>query len=100
MTIKRITPEDWQKAQAILKTCSVVTLDMAYAVLVEGKRPAQVARDNDRTPQAVNSALKRVKDILEQNQSLLQDLEPVNVWLPPELAAKVREMAAPYMPKE
>ena len=44
--------------------------------------------------QLVYAAVKRVRNILEEHEA--QELVPVMVWLPPELAEQVKQMAAPY----
>lgn len=61
-----------------------------------GRRRAalDLARQADVSRQLVYAAVQRVRKILEEHQA--QELVPVMVWLPPELAEQVRQMAAPY----
>lgn len=95
MSTDRITPEDWEKLLPALKTCSVLTLEIARSVLVEGLRPADVARDQGKSRQAVAASVKRVKDMIKPFE--VEELVPVSVWLPPDLAEQVLAMAKPYM---
>ncbi|CAM3826445.1 hypothetical protein BS639_24205 [Rouxiella silvae] len=93
----RITPSDWERALPAFESLTQATVNTAYAVLVEGRRAADVAREKKKTRQAVSGAVARVLEILKVFD--LQELEPVSVWLPPHLADEVRKMAEPYMPK-
>lgn len=97
MSVDHISPEEWEKLLPALESCSVITLKIGRAVLVEGNRQSDVARELGKTRQAVAASVKRVKEMIKPFE--LQDLEPVSVWLPPELAAQVRAMAKPYMSK-
>lgn len=94
MSTDRITLENWQKLLPALETCSVLTLKIAQAVIVDGQRQSDVAREFGKTRQAVAASVKRVKEMIKPYS--VSELEPVSVWLPPELAKKVREMAKPY----
>lgn len=90
-TEKHITAADWKRAEPAISHLSKSTLDMAYAVLVEGKKQTEVAESHNRTKQAVHNAVNRVREMLE---TVITDrLEYVAVWLPPELAEQVRKMA-------
>ncbi|ECQ9752060.1 ArdK family transcriptional regulator [Salmonella enterica] len=96
MAVERISPEEWQRIAPALRTCSQVTIDMAYAVLVDGRKQVDVAKEFERSKQTVNAAIRRVTAIFNQVIPEDEQLEFVQVWLPPELAKQVKEMAKPY----
>ena len=96
MAVERISPEEWQRIAPALRTCSQVTIDMAYAVLVDGRKQVDVAKEFDRSKQTVNAAIRRVTAIFNEVIPENEQLEFVQVWLPPELAKQVKEMAKPY----
>ncbi|HCT4335989.1 TPA: ArdK family transcriptional regulator [Escherichia coli] len=99
MAVERISPEEWQRIAPALRTCSQVTIDMAYAVLVDGRKQVDVAKEFDRSKQTVNAAIRRVTAIFNDVIPEDEQLEFVQVWLPPELAKQVKEMAKPYQNK-
>ncbi|EET1754759.1 hypothetical protein FK011_005259, partial [Escherichia coli] len=89
MAVERISPEEWQRIAPALRTCSQVTIDMAYAVLVDGRKQVDVAKEFDRSKQTVNAAIRRVTAIFNEVIPEDEQLEFVQVWLPPELAKQV-----------
>lgn len=93
MAVERISPEEWQRIAPALRTCSQVTIDMAYAVLVDGRKQVDVAKEFDRSKQTVNAAIRRVTAIFNEVIPEDEQLEFVQVWLPPALAKQVKEMA-------
>ncbi len=99
MAVERISPEEWQHIAPALRTCSQVTIDMAYAVLVDGRKQVDVAKEFDRSKHTVNAAIRRVTAIFNEVIPENEQLEFVQVWLPPELAKQVKEMAKPYQNK-
>ncbi|ECT8621149.1 hypothetical protein JOU96_004575 [Salmonella enterica] len=99
MAVERISPEEWQRIAPALRTCSQVTIDMAYAVLVDGRKQVDVAKEFDRSKQTVNAAIRRVTAIFNEVIPEDEQLEFVQVWLPPELAKQVKEMSKPYQNK-
>lgn len=99
MAVERISPEEWQRIAPALRTCSQVTIDMAYAVLVDGRKQVDVAKEFDRSKQTVNAAIRRVTAIFNEVIPEDEQLEFVQVWLPPELAKQVKEMAKSYQSK-
>ena len=99
MAVERISPEEWQRIAPALRTCSQVTIDMAYAVLVDGRKQVDVAKEFDRSKQTVNAAIRRVTAIFNEVIPEDEQLEFVQVWLPPELAKQVKEMDKPYQNK-
>ncbi|EOG7882603.1 TPA: ArdK family transcriptional regulator [Escherichia coli] len=99
MAVERISPEEWQRIAPALRTCSQVTIDMAYAVLVDGRKQVDVAKEFDRSKQTVNAAIRRVTAIFNEVIPEDEQLEFVQVWLPPELAKQVKEMAKKHNQK-
>ena len=91
MAVERISPEEWQRIAPALRTCSQVTIDMAYAVLVDGRKQVDVAKEFDRSKQTVNAAIRRVTAIFNEVIPENEQLEFVQVWLPPELAKQVKD---------
>nr|WP_269806239.1 TrfB-related DNA-binding protein [Pseudomonas putida] len=73
---------------------AISTVEVAKAVLVDGQRITDVAEARGMTKQTAHAAVKRVRKILEEQGA--GELVPVLVWLPPELAEQVREMAKPF----
>ena len=90
----RYTAEQWATYYPALRSLAVGTVEMARSVLVDGKRPIDVANECGESRQLIHAAVKRVRSILEDRQA--QGLVPVLVWLPPALAEQVKEMAEPY----
>ena len=91
---KRISPADWKRVEPAINHFAKVSLDIAYAVLVEGKKQTDAAVQFDRSKQAVGNAVNGVGDTIDT--MLDNRLEHVEVWLPPELAEQVRKMAEDY----
>jgi len=89
------TAEQWHKIVPALRSLANITIQMAQAVLVDGKRPADVAREMGESRQLVNAAIKRVTDIAGKPHGT--GLVPVVVWLPADKAAQVEEMAREYI---
>lgn len=91
----KYTAEQWDRITPALRNLSSGTVSVARAVLVDARRPTDVAKEVGESRQAVYAAIKRVREVLDKHQEA--GLVPVMVWLPPELAAQVQEMAKPYM---
>lgn len=96
MAIKRISPEDWERLLPALSTCTMATVNIARAVLVEGRKQVEVAATYKKSKQTVNGAIRRVTEIFEESVPKDDQMELVSVWLPKEQAAQVRKMAAAY----
>lgn len=94
----RYTAEQWEQIKPALQGLAVGTVETARAVLVDGVAPAALQKETGKSKQLIHAAVKRVRALLDENEA--QGLVPVMVWLPPELAEQVREMAAPYQPKK
>ena len=91
----RFTFEQWEHFSPDFGSMNVVTVQIARAGLVDGKRPIDVANELGESLQLVNAAVKRVREIFERKAL---GLVPVLVWLPPEQAEQVRELAKNYAP--
>lgn len=96
MATKRISPEDWERLLPALSTCTLATVQIARAVLVEGKKQVDVATAYNKSKQTVNGAIRRVVEIFEENVPEDDQMELVSVWLPKDEAEQVRKMAAAY----
>ncbi|HGW5540893.1 TPA: TrfB-related DNA-binding protein [Pseudomonas aeruginosa] len=97
-TQPKYTAEQWSASLPALRGMSVKTLDIARSVLVEGKEPIEVANEIGQSRQLVHAAIKRVVSVLERQTV---GLVPVMVWLTPEEAELVKQMAAKHeQPKE
>lgn len=94
---ERYTLEHWEQCLPAMKRLHPDTLAIARAVFVDGVKPIEVARHTGRSAQNVNSALKRVEPYLRKGAA---GLVFVGVWLPPDLAEQVRQMAAQYEPND
>lgn len=76
----KYSPEFWAELQPALRSLSVVTLEMAEAVLVDGRRVAEVAEENGCNRQTVYAAIKRVRGRLSHLDD--GELVPVTAWVP------------------
>ncbi|MDT3268711.1 TrfB-related DNA-binding protein [Pseudomonas amygdali pv. morsprunorum] len=94
MAQTRYTPEQWESYSAALRSMSVKTVELARAVLVEGKKPVALADETGDKPQVIYAAVKRVNVVLATAGA--QELIPVLVWVPAELEKDVRAIAKPY----
>ncbi|MBB3104161.1 TrfB-related DNA-binding protein [Azomonas macrocytogenes] len=90
------TVEQWEQLSPALRSLPIGTVEAAYAILVEGRRPLELVDDFGPSLQAVQAAAKQVREIFNENRSEGQSLVPVMVWLPPELAEQIKSMAEPY----
>jgi len=92
-TQSKFTVDQWETAMPALQSMSVKTLNIARAVLVEGKEPIEVANSLGQSRQLVHAAIKRVTAVLERQSD---GLVPVMVWLTPDEAEQVKQMAAKH----
>ncbi|EMM4514142.1 hypothetical protein WAQ86_004772 [Salmonella enterica] len=88
----QMTPLEFEIAREKLQHSgiSAETFDIAREVLVDGLPQVRVAKEHGLTRQRINSMVKRVTLAFSD---IPQDWERVEIWLPPELAQKVRDMA-------
>lgn len=87
----KMTPEEFDALRPRIGRLALDTVQIAREVLVDDDSQADVARRHGISRQRVNSAVNRV--IAAANE-IPADWERVEVWLPPELAANVRQVEA------
>ncbi len=85
-----LTEQEFNDARPRLGRLSLDTLTIARAVLVEGKTQTDVARENNLSRQRVHGMVSRVQVAINNIPMGWVRLE---IWLPPELADKVKDMA-------
>ncbi|WP_232519365.1 TrfB-related DNA-binding protein [Caballeronia insecticola] len=73
-----------------LKRMTVGNVEIARRVLVDGISQVDAATESGLSKQRVGAVIKAVQ---AAGREIPPDWEHVDVWLPPELAAKVRRMA-------
>lgn len=87
----RYTVDEWEKVQPALRSLSVVTIDTASKVLVDGRGAPDVAREIGSSRQTVHTAVKRVRARLEKYDNA--ELVPVLVWVPKDVVESIKEHA-------
>ncbi|MCW7549995.1 TrfB-related DNA-binding protein [Photorhabdus aballayi] len=95
MKIRRISQSDWDLIYPALEHLSIKTIKTARDILVDGKKPSDVSKERNVTRQNVHAAVKKVTTIIDEQE--IKGLQAVNVWLPPDLAEQVIEIAKHYM---
>lgn len=85
-----MTAKDFKAVMPRLKRMTVGSVDIARRVLVDGISQVDAANESGLTKQRVGALFKAV---LAAAREIPADWEQVEVWLPPELAAQVRQMA-------
>jgi len=90
MAKPKMTPQEFEAARLRFGRLADDTIEMARQVLVEGQSQTDVARQYGLTRQRVNLAIKQVLTVIDDIPKGWVKLE---VWLPPTLASKVRNMA-------
>jgi TrfB plasmid transcriptional repressor len=68
---------------------TIDTVRLARRILVEGVPPSEIAKETGLSKQRVGAMVNRV---LAVAKGIPKGWEHVEVWLPPELAAQVRQM--------
>ena len=86
-----MTAEEFDAVQGRLGRMTLDTLRLAREVLVDGKSQTEVAAAYKFSRQRVNLAVQRV---LKEANEVPPTWQLLEVWLPPELIARVREMEA------
>ena len=99
MAITRISAEDWKRMEPALQSCQLSTINMAKAVLVEGRKQSEVAKEFNAAKQSVNYAIKKVTAIFADTGLASEGLIHVEAWLPPEVAKKVQKIINDYKAK-
>ncbi|MEL7630972.1 TrfB-related DNA-binding protein [Pectobacterium aroidearum] len=95
MATERISSAEWERLLPALAKCSMVTINIAREVLVDGRKQVDVCETYGRSKQTVNAAIARVRKLFDEVISE-PDMEFVTVWLPREEAKQVRDMASKY----
>lgn len=90
MAKPKMTPQEFEAARPRFGRLTEDTIEMARLVLVEGQSQTEVARQNELTRQRVSLAVKQVLTAVEEIPKGWVKLE---IWLPPAMASKVRDMA-------
>ena len=85
-----MSAEEFDALLPRLGRLSLDTVRIARAVVVDGHRPADVARTHGMTRQRVNGILRRFQ---HAEREVPKGWRRVEVWLPPDLAQRVEEMA-------
>lgn len=89
--MKTVSPEVFDAIQAKLARFSESSVRAARAVLVDGRPQVDVAGEYGMSRQQLNRILSRVRQTLRDAP---RDWVRVEVYLPPEYAAQVRELEA------
>ncbi|AZS59275.1 ArdK family transcriptional regulator (plasmid) [Pectobacterium parmentieri] len=95
MATERISSDEWERLLPALAKCSMVTINIAREVLVDGRKQVDVCEKYSRSKQTVNAAISRVRKLFAEVISE-PDMEFVEVWLPREEAQRVLQMASKY----
>lgn len=86
----KMTADEFDALQPRLGRLTVDTVKIARTVLVDGVRPVDAATQYGTSRQRVNAIIRRFE---EATREFPTDWRRVDVWLPPELAARVEQMA-------
>lgn len=86
-----MTDAEFERIKPRLGRLTVDTVQIARRVLVDGIPQKDVAEDAGLTKQRVSSMVRRV---LAAAHAIPSDWVRVEEWFPPDVAAKVRKMAA------
>ena len=90
MAAERMTAKDFKALMPRLKRMTVGNVEIARRVLVDGISQVDAATESGLSKQRVGAVIKAVQAAARE---IPPDWEHVDVWLPPDLAAKVRQMA-------
>ena len=85
-----MTADEFERIQPRLGRLTLDTVQIARRVLVDGASQVDVAHESGLTKQRVSSMVQRVIAAANEFPS---DWECVDVWLPPAIAERVRQMA-------
>ena len=86
----RMTPEEFERLRPRLGRVSAATAAIAREVLVDGLSLTEAGQRNGLTRQRVLGIVRRVQAAAS---AVPNSWRRVEVWLPPQLAAEVEEMA-------
>jgi hypothetical protein len=82
--------EEFDALRPLVGRLALDTVEIARAVLVDGKKTTETARRYGMSRQRVHGILRRFRAAA---QAVPTGWRRVEVWLPPELAAEVEDMA-------
>jgi len=86
-----MTPEEFEALMPKMRRVTMGTIEVLRRIMVEGETRKTVADATGLTPQ-------RIAGMIQQFRAAQNDIPPgwveVKEWFPPELAARVRAMAA------
>ena len=91
MAAEKMTAKEFKALMPRLKRMTVGNVEIARRVLVDGISQVEAASESGLTKQRVGALVKSVQAVARE---IPPDWEQVEVWLPPELAEQVRQMAA------
>lgn len=89
-TENKMTAKEFKALMPRLKRMTVGNVEIARRVLVDGITQVEAADESGLSKQRIGALVKAVRTIA---QEIPAGWEHVEVWLPPELAEKVRQMA-------
>ncbi|EAV0136601.1 hypothetical protein D2B47_23625 [Salmonella enterica] len=98
MALPKVSLETWKSLESALKNMQPKTKEFVFDVVVNGKDVSQIAKEEGLSRQTIYEAVWKFATILEKSQR--EKLVPVYVWLPEDLAERVKKMAEPYQKKE
>lgn len=84
------TAEQWDSALPALRRTTLGVVEIARLVLVEGERPADVAKKVNVTRQYVGQAVKKVRGII--GESIGPGSTPFVMWVPETLAEQIADL--------
>jgi predicted DNA-binding protein (UPF0251 family) len=85
-----MTASEFEALRPRLGRLAVDTIEIARAVLVDGMKPTEAARQYDMTRQRVHGIVQRFRAAAQEVPTGWRRIE---VWLPPEMAAQVEALA-------
>jgi len=91
MAAEKMTAKEFKALMPRLKRMTVGNVEIARRVLVDGISQVEAASESGLTKQRVGALVKSVQAVALE---IPADWVQVEVWLPPELADQVRQMAA------
>lgn len=84
----KYSEEEWYQLQSAFKSLTDSTTETARKVLVEGRSPADVAKEQGCSRQTVHAAVKRVRARLDKHEAA--KLVPILAWVVEEEAESIK----------
>lgn len=93
-----LSEHQWQLVRPLFSDFLPETLEMVYAVMVDGQKMSDVARAHERSRQQLSYAIKKVSKIIKETSLVTEsiDMKLVQVWLPADRAEEVMREALQY----